>query len=66
VIGAYLAQFIPAPQLQKSFGYFLLVVATFVLVQNRDSLQGLKKSSTQQQPQNALSDGREISAGMLR
>ncbi len=33
VIGADLAQFIPAPQLQKSFGYFLLVVATFVLVQ---------------------------------
>lgn len=66
VIGAYLAQFVPAPQLQKSFGYFLLVVATFVLVQNRDSLQGLKKSSTQQQPHNALSEGPDISAVMPR
>ncbi|MBE9096365.1 sulfite exporter TauE/SafE family protein [Tychonema sp. LEGE 07203] len=67
VIGAYLAQFIPAQQLQKSFGYFLLVVATFVLVQNRDSLQGLKKSSAQQQPHNALSaDGWDISAVMPR
>jgi uncharacterized protein len=50
VIGAYLAQFISAQQLQKSFGYFLLAVATFVLVQNRDSLQNLKKSSVYQQP----------------
>jgi uncharacterized membrane protein YfcA len=54
VIGAYLAQFVSAKQLQKSFGYFLLAVATFVLVQNRDSLlQGLKKSSAYQQPNNA-------------
>ena len=54
VIGAYLAQFISAKQLQKSFGYFLLAVAAFVLVQNRDSLlQGLKKSSAYQQPNNA-------------
>lgn len=36
--GAYLAQFVPAQRLQKVFGYFLLVVATFVLVQNRQSL----------------------------
>jgi uncharacterized membrane protein YfcA len=54
VIGAYLAQFISAKQLQKSFGYFLLVVATFVLVQNRDSLQSLKKSSVYQQPNNRV------------
>ncbi len=54
VIGAYLAQFVSAKQLQKSFGYFLLAVATFVLVQNRDSLlQGLKKSSAYQQPNKA-------------
>jgi uncharacterized protein len=44
VIGAYLAQFVPTQHLQKSFGYFLLVVAAFVLVQNRDSL-GLGRST---------------------
>ncbi len=49
VIGAYLAQFVSAKQLQQSFGYFLLAVATFVLVQNRNSLQNLKKSSVAQQ-----------------
>lgn len=37
--GAYLARFVPAQKLQKSFGYFLLVVAAFVLVQNHPSLQ---------------------------
>lgn len=35
--GAYLAQFVPAHRLQKIFGYFLMAVATFVLVQNRQS-----------------------------
>ncbi|WP_293354450.1 MULTISPECIES: sulfite exporter TauE/SafE family protein [unclassified Microcoleus] len=54
VIGAYLAQFVSPKQLQKSFGYFLLAVATFVLVQNRDSLQNLKKSSVYQQPNNRV------------
>ena len=37
VIGSYLAEFVSAKQLQKSFGYFLLAVATFVLFQNRQS-----------------------------
>lgn len=37
VAGTYLAQFVPAKQLQKSFGYFLLAVATFVVWQNRDA-----------------------------
>lgn len=46
VIGAYLAQFVSAQQLQKSFGYFLLAVATLVLVQNRDTLQPGKKTTT--------------------
>jgi uncharacterized membrane protein YfcA len=32
--GAYLARFVPAQKLQKTFGYFLLAVAVFVLVQN--------------------------------
>ncbi len=54
VIGVYLAPFVSATQLQKSFGYFLLAVATFVLVQNRNSLQGLKKSSVNQQPHNRV------------
>jgi uncharacterized protein len=54
VFGTYLAQFVSAKQLQKSFGYFLLAVATFVLVQNRDSLQSLKKSSVYQQPNNRV------------
>ncbi|MDY7015773.1 MAG: sulfite exporter TauE/SafE family protein [Cyanobacteriota bacterium] len=34
LMGAYLAQFVPARQLQKGFGYFLLAVAAFVLLQN--------------------------------
>lgn len=50
VIGAYIAQFVSAKQLQQSFAYLLLAVATFVLVQNRDSLQNLKKPSVTQQP----------------
>jgi uncharacterized protein len=33
--GTYLAQFVSAKQLQKGFGYFLLAIATFVLIQNR-------------------------------
>jgi hypothetical protein len=37
--GAYLARFVSAQKLQKIFGYFLLAVATFVLVQNRPSFQ---------------------------
>jgi uncharacterized protein len=47
VIGSYIAQFVPAKQLQKGFGYFLLIVAAFVLVQNRHNFQGAKKSSVQ-------------------
>jgi uncharacterized membrane protein YfcA len=49
VAGGYLAQFVSAKQLQKSFGYFLLAVAAFVLVQNRESLQGTKKTSFHEQ-----------------
>lgn len=46
VVGAYLAQFVSAKYLQKGFAYFLLTVAVFVLVQNRDRLQGHISSST--------------------
>jgi uncharacterized membrane protein YfcA len=62
VIGAYLTQFVSAKQLQKSFGYFLLAVAIFVLVQNRDSLlQGFKKSSAYQRPNTPMhTDRREL------
>ena len=41
IAGGYLAQFVSAKQLQKSFGYFLLAVATFVLIQNRHIFQQL-------------------------
>ena len=41
IAGSYLAQFVSAKQLQKSFGYFLLAVATFVLIQNRQVFQQL-------------------------
>ncbi|WGV25642.1 sulfite exporter TauE/SafE family protein [Halotia branconii] len=42
--GAYLAQFVPANRLQKSFGYFLLAVAAWVLVQNRHHPQSAQVS----------------------
>ena len=41
IAGSYLAQFVSAKQLEKGFGYFLLAVATFVLIQNRHILQQL-------------------------
>jgi uncharacterized membrane protein YfcA len=50
VIGAYLAQFVSVKHLQKSFGYFLLAIATLVLFQNRDALQRTRKSSVYQPP----------------
>jgi uncharacterized membrane protein YfcA len=34
LIGSYLVQFVSAKHLQKGFGYFLLIIAAFVLVQN--------------------------------
>ena len=40
--GAYLSQFIDGKKLQKYFGYFLLVVAAFVLFQNQNGLQKKK------------------------
>ena len=39
VIGSSLAQVVSVQQLQKGFGYFLLAVASFVLLQNRNSLK---------------------------
>ncbi|MCY7338243.1 MAG: sulfite exporter TauE/SafE family protein [Chamaesiphon sp.] len=37
LLGTYLARFVSAQQLQTGFGYFLLVVAGFILFQNRHS-----------------------------
>jgi hypothetical protein len=34
VLGGYLGQFVSARQLQKGFGYFLIAIASFVLVKN--------------------------------
>ncbi|NJN76327.1 MAG: sulfite exporter TauE/SafE family protein [Synechococcaceae cyanobacterium RL_1_2] len=39
ILGSYLTQFVSTQQLQKAFGYFLLIVASFVLIQNRASFQ---------------------------
>lgn len=36
IVGGYLSKFVPTHRLQQSFGYFLLAVASFVLIQNRD------------------------------
>lgn len=36
--GAYLSQFINPKQLQRVFGYFLIVVASFILFQNRSKI----------------------------
>jgi uncharacterized membrane protein YfcA len=42
--GAYLSHFVSAQKLQKIFGYFLLAIAAFVLVQNRHSFQAIHPS----------------------
>jgi hypothetical protein len=36
IVGGYLSKYVPTQRLQQGFGYFLLGVASFVLVQNRD------------------------------
>lgn len=36
--GAYLSQFVDPKQLQRGFGYFLLIVASFILFQNRSKI----------------------------
>jgi len=42
--GSYLAKYVDAKQLQKSFGYFLLAVATFILFQNRNAFSTPKQA----------------------
>ncbi len=39
LLGAYLSHYINAKYLQKGFGYFLMVIAAFILFQQRDSFQ---------------------------
>lgn len=39
VLGSHLTQYVSTQQLQQGFGYFLLGVASFVLIQNRSSLK---------------------------
>jgi uncharacterized protein len=50
VIGAYLTQFVSTPQLQKGFGYFLLLIAAFVLLQNRSNVNSPKQTSASPTP----------------
>ncbi|HEY9649523.1 MAG TPA: sulfite exporter TauE/SafE family protein [Coleofasciculaceae cyanobacterium] len=45
LVGTYLAQFVSAQQLQKSFGYFLLAVAAFVLFQNQSNFHKSERSA---------------------
>lgn len=46
LVGAYLAQFISAQQLQKSFGYFLLAVAAFVFFQNQSVFHKAERTTS--------------------
>jgi uncharacterized protein len=60
LIGSYLGQFVSAKQLQKGFGYFLLAIATFVLIQNRhifQQLSGVKTSTNYPIPSIARKGG---------
>jgi uncharacterized protein len=50
LIGSYLAQFVSAKQLQKGFGYFLLAIATFVLIQNRQAFSSFPTLKTSEIP----------------
>jgi len=53
--GSYLSQYVPARRLQQSFGYFLLFVAAFVLVQNRDHLHPARSPQPQTSPSTSRS-----------
>ncbi|MEY2985678.1 MAG: hypothetical protein RLZZ568_2295, partial [Cyanobacteriota bacterium] len=39
VVGAYLSQYLDAKVLQKGFAYFLMAIAAFILLQQRDSFK---------------------------
>ena len=47
--GAYLSQFVAAQKLQKSFGYFLVAIAAFILFQNRNAFSPAKTSTFQRE-----------------
>jgi uncharacterized membrane protein YfcA len=44
ISGSYLAKYVDAKQLQKTFGYFLLAVATFILFQNRNAFSAPRQA----------------------
>jgi uncharacterized protein len=44
--GSYSTRYFNAKQLQKSFGYFLLAVAAFILFQQRDRLPRFTQSES--------------------
>lgn len=43
--GAYLSQFVNPKQLQRGFGYFLLIVASFILFQNRNKIYSFQSTT---------------------
>ncbi|MEB3175341.1 MAG: sulfite exporter TauE/SafE family protein [Cyanobacteriota bacterium] len=49
LLGSYLSQFIDARSLQKSFAYFLMIVAAFILWQNREHLRFSDPATAQSQ-----------------
>lgn len=40
LVGAYLGRFVSGKQLQKGFGFFLVVISMFILFENRKELRG--------------------------
>lgn len=52
--GTYLSQFVPANQLQKGFGFFLLLMSAFILFENRQELGIAKPSALTSQHHNAF------------
>lgn len=44
IIGAFLSRYVDSKQLQKGFAYFLLIVAAFILFQNRRAFYSSQSS----------------------
>ena len=59
--GAYLSQYVKPQQLQKSFGYFLLAVAAFILFQNRQAFNSRQSQGINQNPNNYSIGAQQIS-----
>jgi uncharacterized membrane protein YfcA len=56
ILGSYLTQFVSTEQLQKAFGYFLLIVASFVLIQNRASFHHSRDRAEQSSKTNQIAN----------